>query len=69
MYFAIPARVFMFVCAPGHFGVAAWIVERQGDICMSRDRSRSADVVSNPHVAMGGQDSTLGRTALVPRPV
>ncbi len=29
---ASPARVFMFVCDPGHFGVAACMVERHGDM-------------------------------------
>ena len=36
MWFAIPAAVFMFVCAPGHFGVEAWIVARHGAMTVNR---------------------------------
>jgi hypothetical protein len=42
MWFAVPAPVLMFVCAPGHFGVEAWMVARHGAMTINRSRRPAA---------------------------
>ena len=36
MWFAVPAPTLMFVGAPGHFGVEAWMVARHGAMTFYR---------------------------------